>query len=242
MNIIGENDTVLDAKGTSGIFFVSGDNVAISDIKLVNAINTHKIGAIRWQGDNGILSNCILENNNDNGFGYGGAIIWWATNGKINNCIFKNNKVSHYGGAIYINGKGLKVTNSLFEYNSVLESYNRWEGGGAIYSDEQNHIIEYCTFRGNNALKSWGGAIKKGCGSLSVRYNTFINNFAFRGNNIYTDNFDTIKENRFYIKKISEIKASAEGDDNIKLINNNNNFIVDGNIISKDEYLFILNK
>ena len=129
INIIGENDTVLDAKGISGIFFISGENVVINNLKLVNAINTHKIGAIRWQGDNGILSNCTLENNNDKGFGYGGAIFWWATNGKITNCIFKNNKVSHYGGAIYINGKSLKVTNSLFENNSVLETYNRWEGG-----------------------------------------------------------------------------------------------------------------
>ena len=44
INIIGENNTILDAKVTSGIFFVSGDNISISNIKLVNAINTHKIG------------------------------------------------------------------------------------------------------------------------------------------------------------------------------------------------------
>ena len=91
-----------------------------------------KLVSIRWQGDNGILSDYFLENNNDKGLGYGGAIIWWVINGKLINCIFKNNQASQYGRAIYINGKGLKLTNSLFEYNSVLESYNRWEGGGAI--------------------------------------------------------------------------------------------------------------
>ena len=44
-----------------------------------------------------------------------------------------------------------------------------------------------------------------------------------------------------YIYKISDIKDSIEGDNKIKLINKNNNFIVDGKIISKEEYLNIIN-
>ena len=81
-----------------------------------------------------------------------------------------------------------------------------------------------------------------GCGSLSVRSNTFINNFALRGNDIYAGNFDSFNDNTFYLKRISEIKASSEGDDIIKLINNNNNFIVDGNIISKSDFLIEVNE
>ena len=235
ISIIGDNDTVLDAKGKSLIFFISSPNVNINNLKLINGFYPWG-GAIRWEGDNGLLSGCVLENNYSNKAGYGGAVRWWASNGKIIHCTFKNNKANNYGGALYINGKGLKVLESDFENNSVINIYTRWQGGGAIYSDSENHLIEACVFVGNSAPKSWGGAIKWGSGSLSVKNNTFIKNSALRGNNIFAGNFSTFNGNVFYMENISEIKNSAEESDVLTLFDNNN-FICNGKIVSKNIYL-----
>ena len=235
ITIIGDDNTILDAKGKSLIFHISSPNVNISNIKLINGSNSWG-GAIRWQGDYGLLSSCILENNYSNNAGYGGAVHWWASNGKIIHCTFKHNIANNYGGAIYINGKGLKVLESNFKDNSVINIYSRWQGGGAIYSDSEGHLIEDCIFEGNSAPKSWGGAIKWGSGTLSVKRNTFANNLALRGNNIFAGNFSNFNDNVFYIENISEIKNSAQDDDVLNLFDNNN-FIMSGKIISKSEYL-----
>jgi predicted outer membrane repeat protein len=232
ITIIGDDNTILDAKAKSLIFHILAPNVNIRYLKLINGSNSWG-GAIRWQGDNGLLSSCILENNYSNNAGYGGEVHWWASNGKIIQCTFKNNKANNYGGAIYINGKGLKVLESNFENNTVINSYSRWQGGGAIYSDSENHLIEDCIFVGNSAPKSWGGAIKWGSGTLSVKRNTFAKNLALRGNNIFAGNFSTFNDNVFYIENISEIKNSAQDDDVLKLFDKNS-FIMNGKIISKE--------
>ena len=130
----------------------------------------------------------------------------------------------------------IKIFNCLFENNYVIESYSLWQGGGAIYTDGGNHIIENCTFIGNSASKSWGGAIKKGTGSLSVKFNTFINNTALRGTHIFSVNYEYANKNIFYLNSFSDINSCAEEVDIIKLFDNNT-FIVNGNIISKDYYL-----
>ena len=209
----------------------------IKNVKLVNGTR-YWGSAIYWRGDNGLLSNSIIENNYNEHirYGYGGGIFWWALNGKIINCTFKNNHIADYGGAIYVNGDGIKISNCLFENNYVIESYTRVQGGGAIYTDGGNHIIENCTFIGNSAPKSYGGAIKRGTGSLSVNFNIFINNTALRVNHILGVNYEYTNKNIFYLNSISDIDSCAEEVDIIKLFDNNT-FIVNGNIISKDDYL-----
>ena len=118
----------------------------------------------------------------------------------------------------------MKIINSLFINNSVIGSYIRWEGGGAIYSDSDiggvAHIIENCTFIENSAPKSWGGAIKYGSGSLFINRNKFINNSALLGNNIFAGNYDTFNENIFYMNSIHDINASVQEDDILKLFDN----------------------
>ena len=255
ITIIGDNNTILDANGSSGIFEIYSSNVIIQNLKLVNGTGScspkrdgciitlycTNQGTIYWVGDNGLLSNCIIENNYDEYTSnrYGRGIFWDASNGKIINCTFKNNLISDYGGAIYVNGNGIKISNCLFENNYVIENFMRRQGGGAIYTDGENHIIENCTFIGNSALKSWGGAIKRGSGSISVNFNIFINNSALLGNHISSINFEYVNNNIFYMNSISDINSCAEEVDIIKLFDNNT-FIVNGNIITKDYYLLIL--
>ena len=224
ISIIGDDGTILDAQGKSLIFFIEANNVLINNIKFINGFNGWG-GAIRWQGDNGLLSQCILENNKAKNAGYGGAVHWWASNGKIIHCTFRNNQADNYGGAIYINGYGLKVIESDFEKNTVLNIYKRWQGGGAIYTDSEKHLIEDCVFINNSAPKSWGGAIKCGSGTLTVSRNTFIKNFALRGNNIFAGNFSTFINNVFYMDNISDIKISAE-DGNVFDLFDNNTFLI----------------
>ena len=239
ITIIGDNITILNANYSSRIFYVTSPNVIIKNIKFVNGSDGSG-GAIYWTGDNGILSNCIFENNNNINYfsgydGYGGAVFWWAKNGLIINCIFKNNWVTRYGGAVYTNGEGTKTINCFFKNNSVINTYRQWEGGGAIFGNGQNEIIENCTFFNNSAPGSWGGALKLAAGSWNINYNKFINNSAALGNNIDTGNFDIFNGNIFYINSISDISFSAKDDDILKLFDKNN-FILNGKIITNHDY------
>ena len=239
ITIIGDNITILNSNYSSRIFYVTSPNVIIKNIKFVNGSDGSG-GAIYWTGDNGILSNCIFENNNNINYfsgydGYGGAVFWWAKNGLIINCIFKNNWITRYGGAVYTNGEGTKTINCFFKNNSVINTYRQWEGGGAIYGDGQNEIIENCTFFNNSAPGSWGGALKLAAGSWNINYNKFINNSAALGNNIDTGNFDIFNGNIFYINSISDISFSAKDDDILKLFDKNN-FILKGKIITNHDY------
>ena len=239
VNIIGENNTILDAKKLSRILEISAPNVTIENMKLINAIYPSG-SSIYWIGDNGSLSNCQLENNDydrgliDFDLGSGGAILWQGSNGTLMNCTFKNNHIYSYGGALYLNGSDIKIINSLFQGNSVINNFYSSEGGGAIYNKGEKNSIENCTFIENSALDSCGGAINIFNGSVNVKQSIFINNSARMGNHIFAHNFEFFSDNLFYLNSISEINDSAQDDDILKLFENNN-FIVDGKIIPKDE-------
>ena len=231
VDIIGENNTILDANGSSKIFYIKSSNVTIDNLKIINCHSNNEGGAIYWNGSNGLLSNCVIENNN--GFKIGGGVEWRGSNGKIINCTFRNNSVERYGGAIYTNGDSMKIINSIFKNNSVLGISSDWFGGGAIYSDRVYQTIENCTFINNSAPNNSGGAIKISDFMWPIKNNIFINNYALKGNNIYATNFKSFNDNTFYMNSISDINASAHGDNILKLFDNNNTFIAYGSVISK---------
>ncbi len=182
----------IDAKGKTGIFWIASkaNNVILKNISFVNGKTNIDAGAIYWEGDDGLISDCIFENNSADDSG--GAIRWYnGDNGKIFNCTFLNNS-AEYGGAIewdychngliygcsFINNTGaqygfggaVRICEEIFVSNCTFEN-NSAEYGGAISG---GHISD-CIFINNSA--KFGGA----SAWVSVSDCMFINNHAANG-------------------------------------------------------------
>ena len=180
IKIIGSGDGATISKGDAikkfNYFNIAAiaSNVVLSNLKFTS----NHASAINWNGDNGVISNCIFENNNAQGEGLGGAINLHANNCNITDCSFKNNGAYNYGGAIYIEGENNSISYSKFEDNNVnsLET-TVITSGGAIYSKGKGLTIDTCNFKGNSAINGNGGAVYvEGDGNI-IFNSTFSDNF-----------------------------------------------------------------
>ena len=111
--IIGNGFTI-NATGHSSIFNITGNDVVIEHLVLVNGSNSTG-GAIVWSGNNGVLNNTEFINNTaDNG----GAVAWLGNNGTIYNCEFSLNDASQ-GNAIYVEGNVTIDKSRIYDANAV---------------------------------------------------------------------------------------------------------------------------
>ena len=193
MNIIGENpqNTIIDGLNQSGIFYISGSNIALNiiNLTLANGLN-YQGGAIYVSKSSLNIINTVFYNNrvhdsSESDGGEGGAIYNNAGFIKIYNSTFLNNsiygKYSKYGGAIYNNLGELSVFNSKFINNS-LQGY--WTSGGAIYNFNGfltlfNSSILNTTL--NPSYHSLGGAICIWNGRNSYVINSTISGNVING-------------------------------------------------------------
>ena len=184
-------------------FTVSGGNVVLKNIRFIN----FKDNGIRWNGDDGILSNCTFVDNTAN---YGGSLYWVGENGVLNNCTFINSvctgsSTSYGGGAVYWQGDYGVLGNCSFVnsatdaagsavywvgvngtlYNSTfINSYSFSEDlMGTIFWDAGYGVLSNCSFFNNTAHE--GGAVYW-YGSYGVLGNcSFVNNSASYGGAVY---------------------------------------------------------
>ena len=151
----------------------TASNVVLSNLKFTSNLAS----AISWNGDYGLINNCIFENNKAQGAGLGGAINLHSNNCNITDCTFKNNGAYNYGGAIYLEGENNSVINSKFEDNEVSNSLDSSviTFGGAIYSKGKGLTIDTCTFTDNSAINGNGGAVYVE-GDNNIIFNSTFNN------------------------------------------------------------------
>ena len=142
--IIDGRDHVIDACEKTRIFFITGKNITIKNIKLKNSYG----GALRVKQNAKLtLINCDFINN---AAGSGGAIFNDDGEIRIMKARFHDNTADEHGGAIYnINGI-INISESAFESNNAKSH------GGAIYS-KNSMDVKNCSFHFNDARM--GGAI-----------------------------------------------------------------------------------
>lgn len=157
---INGNRHVIDADGAFyAIFKVTGNNVKILNLTIINSKPNgpnipsisimdnpnyqktyHDVSSpISWYGDNGVISDCTLINNEAIN---GGAISWMGKNGTLNNCKFINNTARGIGGAIYMGGENNTLINSVFINNLGQLSHE------SVYLDRNRKNINFtnCVF------------------------------------------------------------------------------------------------
>ena len=106
------NAYVIDGMKKPVMINVSGDNVKISNLTFINAINNKNCESmITWSGNKGVLSSCNFAGNVALN---GGAINWMGNNALVSQCIFIAN-AADFGGAIHMSGINNKIIKSVFK-------------------------------------------------------------------------------------------------------------------------------
>ncbi len=186
-NNVVENSLIENSRGSyGGAIYISGQNSAVNNTKIINASATNYGGAILLSDQYSGVYNTTIS---DSSAAYGGAIFMGSTlgrgghNGKIYNSTIDNCHATSNGGAVYLNGNYQDIVNSTFT-NNVADGY-----GGAIYSNSTENYINNSYMDGNNA--SVGSAIFK-----AGNYDTYINNVVFGANRANSSSLSINKEKR----------------------------------------------
>ncbi len=212
-----------DASGLGGGGFLTGGSAnsytitnCTFDTNAVTGVATNTPGGaigLRVGGNLSVTGSTFTNNNA--GTSHGGAISMLptadtSTSFTVTNSTFSNNQASGEGGAItdQLNGGASSFTttisNSTFTGNTVMAGGASSIGGGAldIGIGTNAATITQSTFVGNQDtdLFGRGGAIRVTTGTVTARFNRFVNNttafppsgntvFASGGTSDFTDNW-----------------------------------------------------
>ncbi|HYE95962.1 MAG TPA: right-handed parallel beta-helix repeat-containing protein, partial [Rubricoccaceae bacterium] len=126
-------------------------------------------GGILLQGSSPIIANCEISDNT------GGGIDAYQTPGAspiIRDCLFAGNVINGGGGAILLRGSSARLERVVFRDN-------RADIGGAVsIVDGSDLLCVDCTFEGNHAWGSDGGAVYSGDSDLVFLRASFVGNMA----------------------------------------------------------------
>ncbi|MBR5954832.1 MAG: right-handed parallel beta-helix repeat-containing protein [Methanobrevibacter sp.] len=201
--IINGNDHTIDGANQARIFNVSGENITILNLNLINGnadngaaisieshnsltinnvrfINNHAAGNGAVYGDDSsqIISNCYFENNTAK---FGGSIYSQDTETQIINSTFINS-TSQYGPAIYHFGTvfDIRICEITIQ-DCIFKNLHAEESAGAIGLKKIRNIkINNCTFMNTTSSKN-GGAVYidfrdiKSAGSAEIKKSRFLN-------------------------------------------------------------------
>lgn len=169
-----------NSKQMAGAIYVLKAQTTIDDCRFINNTATTEGGAIFWNGEYGILSNCLIENNHARD---GSGVKWGesdtsislgdANYGNIINCTFKNNHLMQdedacIGLTIYSNV--MNIINSTFtdhktDFNSSFE---------VLYINGDSATVTGCLFANNSMTMT--GALGFDGNYAKAYNNRFINN------------------------------------------------------------------
>ena len=150
-----------------GVMLVVGDYFKLYNSTFTNNYGGNDGGAINWQGSHGMVYNITCTNNRAVSMGThnsnGGTMSIEGDNITISKSKFSQTGASIAGGAIFVTGNLINITDSVFQYCNVSLTQNPKPnktystGGGAIYVLGNDSNIENCNFSFSNGKH--GGVI-----------------------------------------------------------------------------------
>ena len=174
---IGADDIVIDGDGftvdanfSSRIFNITGNNVLLKNILLVNG-TAYDGGAVYWTGRKGTIKNSTFIDNTVTH--HGGAVYWNSYNGTVYNSTFIGNNATSYGGSLYLEVPTADcydiIDNFIVNKSSFSNGHtNSW--GGAVFI-QRSGTVDLSTFED---LYSTTGA-----GALYANRNLNVQNSKF---------------------------------------------------------------
>ena len=225
------------AEHLGGTIYVNGNNTLICNCSFSENCCGDYGGAIYVEdnvneiriSDSKFNENAVRNDIPDGTYRFGGAICSLAQKSIITNCSFTENNCIDGAGAIYIgeNSSG-NISNSKFLKNYITGDFlGENNGGGAILSLSNDLVIDNSTFVSNQALSSFGGAIRLIVENEDpvftvVENSVFLGNKALMGKYIYTDESVSFISNEFmYLEYCEDIVFGISED----LLSESNLFI-----------------
>lgn len=178
------NGHVLDAKGLSGIFYISAFDVVIKNLTFANGNSSGPGGSINVGNfSSTTIANCSFINSTSD---YAGGAIYILYSSTILNCTFANSTAANAGGAIAVEGAA-DITGCSF-----TDSYAN-VGGAIALGDSAN--VDNCSFIGNSA--KYGGAIYFDGDDCAISNSVFEYCSATDGGAIYANDKARVKYSTF---------------------------------------------
>ena len=188
ISIINESDRVFNIYSTN-LFRIQGNPITLTGNSLLNG------GAIFNKYDSAklVLINVSIVNS----FANNGGAIYSNGNVILKNCLIYNNYALYQGGAIFTNN-GITVNATKISKNKIT-SIGFSYGGGALYNDNGNIIIQNNSYINKNLVEfnettgGSGGAIINNNGNIIVQKCSQINhNTAFNSPGILQGKGDVV--------------------------------------------------
>ena len=171
---INGNGHIIDGDNKSRLFKITGDDVTLTNLILLNAnsgTDDGNGGAVQWTGANGELNNTVIAHSIANT--KGGGVYWTGATGKIRNIRFIHNATNGDGGALYVDSDKFQAI-GVISYNN----YSNGDGGCTYATGDylyfENWIISKDTTNGgtHGTFKVIGDyATVKGFNVSNVYYN-----------------------------------------------------------------------
>ena len=198
-NIIINDTTFTDcsASNDGGALYVLGNDVLITNSIFTHNNVTEDGGALYILGNNTKVCDSTLTDNSAGDDG--GAIFWQGHDGIIDNCIFENNiglstgnpsdPSTSKGGTISITGDNIDIYNSNIT-GSVTKNRNNANVGGAIFITGNDIDIDHCNFDDCTAEGADGGTIYIIGARTTITSSNFTDSEARSGGAIYIEGVD----------------------------------------------------
>ncbi|MCK4338587.1 MAG: right-handed parallel beta-helix repeat-containing protein, partial [Candidatus Cloacimonetes bacterium] len=196
----GEDLTVLDGEGLSGILECINDSCFSIENMTLKSGNAHHGGGIHFCNSSPTLENIILSGNIADD--YGGGIYCNNSDLSLSNVTLLEN-TANSGGGIYCDGSFLSIENATISENissssgggigctgsamvltNITISRNISSGGGGIYCKNSSQNLTNVTINGNTA-SSFGGGIYYSYSSPSLTNVIITGNNASMGAGIF---------------------------------------------------------
>lgn len=188
---------IIDANNLSRIFYVTGKNITLKNIKFKNG-------------------NYFANFLDIDGNGGGAIYALHNTSLTIIDCEFINNHSRRSGGVISSKGELKLIEKTKFENNSSRDN------GGAIYNIN-NLIIKDCQFKNNTSKYGKGGAIHS-IENLKINKTNFKNNKSIFGGAINFDDGNSCLEDCYFKSNHAEMMGGSIYNTQGSLELNNCNF------------------
>ena len=177
----------------------------MKNCKFINNTAKGAGGAIRWNGDNGTITDCNFISNTARGDG--GAVCWYGINGTLFDSNFISNRFisssNNGGSAVYWYGTNGSLVGCNFTHNINDKRYGTvwWSGANGILSD--------CTFTSNFCGDLASGVYWSGANGI-LTSSTFINNTAKYVSTITISSSSNYKHNLICCTFINNTSSNSE--------------------------------
>jgi nitrous oxidase accessory protein NosD len=137
---------LVEASVRQVLWHVKGEHVHLRGLRFRYAANMAQQGATRFEGDHGVIEDCIFESTNSSGatFAARGLIV--------RRCVFRGNGQLGFGAA---RAHDLRFIDCIVSDNNVKGFGRGWEAGGDKLVLCRNAIIERSRFINNRGNGLW---------------------------------------------------------------------------------------